>query len=109
VITDDIRAKLDAGTAVLWCAHWEFDLSRECSRLSCRTAVGWSESRRMRWDLVQLIGQRTQPYRPCRGLPEVYVWPAPEVILSDPGAWSEVAALGEPVGVHLIEGQAKRV
>jgi len=116
VITDEIRAKIEAGTAVLWCAHAGFrgygSSSPECHRLASRTAVFYNESRRMRRDLRELIdrrlaglaGRESVEYSPCRGLPEVYVWPDVDIISNDPGAWSEIIAAGEPVGVHLIEG-----
>lgn len=105
-LPESLRARIEGGTAVLWCAHYCWDEQRECTRVAARTAVGWREVRRMMLDLYSLIAQRRTPYQVSRGLPEVYVWPAGDVIAVDPGARSEIVAIGEPVGVHLLTGDA---
>ena len=105
-LPESLRARIEDGTAVLWCAHWNWDGQQECTRVAARTAMGRREVRRMLIDLHSLIAQRRTPYQVSRGLPEVYVWPAGDVIAVDPGAWSEIVAIGEPVGVHLLTGDA---
>lgn len=116
MITDEIRAKLTARTAVVWCAHADatdpYVDQSQCCRFAVRTAVYWPSVRGMLRELRELIEQRATGlrqrgvavYMPSRGLPELYVWPTPRVIAEDPGAWSEIVAIGESVGVHLIEG-----
>ena len=100
MITDEIRARIEAGTAVLWCAH--AGSGPLCTDLVSHTAVGWLEVGRMLVELGELIYLRSKMHYSLRTRPELIVRAHDGVLVIDPTVWADIAREGPAVGIFIL-------